>query len=95
MSYEYSHARANPSHAYLWPALEREILRKSWSRKRAFDVGCGNGATCNMFSKQGGDVVGVDTSPSGIKHANSSFPHVGCEVGSAMTILHLAMGHSI
>jgi SAM-dependent methyltransferase len=65
------------------PVLEREVPRKSWSRKRAFDLGCGNGATCDMLSKQGFDVVGVDPSSSGIEHAKGAFPQVTCEVGSA------------
>jgi 2-polyprenyl-3-methyl-5-hydroxy-6-metoxy-1,4-benzoquinol methylase len=83
MSYKYHDAKPTYANGYLWPALEREIRRRSWSRKRAFDLGCGNGATCDMLSKQGFDVVGVDTSSSGIEHAKGAFPQVTCEVGSA------------
>ena len=36
-----------------------------------------------MLSKQGFDVVGVDPSSSGIKHAKGAFPQVTREVGSA------------
>ena len=91
MSYKYNDAKPTYANAYLWPALECEILRKSWSRKRAFDLGCGNGATCDMLSKQGFDVVGVDTSSSGIEHAKSAFPQVTCEVGSAFAKTFLGL----
>ena len=83
MSYRYHDAKPTYSNAYLWPALEREIQRNSWARKQAFDLGCGNGTTCDMLSKHGFDVTGVDTSSSGIEHAKTAFPHVRIEIGSA------------
>ena len=83
MSYIYRDANPISASAYLWPALESEILRRSWSRKRAFDLGCGSGAASDMLSKHGFDVVGVDTSSSGISYANMTYPHVKCELGSA------------
>lgn len=83
MSYRYHDAKPTYANAYLWPALEREIQRNSWARKRAFDLGCGNGATCDMLSKHGFDVTGVDTSSSGIERAKNAFPHVRFEIGSA------------
>jgi 2-polyprenyl-3-methyl-5-hydroxy-6-metoxy-1,4-benzoquinol methylase len=83
MSYPYNDANPTYANGYLWPALEQEILCKSWSTKRAFDLGCGNGATCDMLSKLGFDVTGVDTSASGIENAKAAFPHIRCELGSA------------
>jgi 2-polyprenyl-3-methyl-5-hydroxy-6-metoxy-1,4-benzoquinol methylase len=82
--YEYSDATPRYSSSYLWPALQKEIRNRSWpSSKRAFDLGCGNGATGNMLSKLGFDVSGVDISESGIALAKRNFPHIRCEVGSA------------
>jgi 2-polyprenyl-3-methyl-5-hydroxy-6-metoxy-1,4-benzoquinol methylase len=82
--YEYSDATPRYSSGYLWSALQKEIHNRSWpSSKRAFDLGCGNGATGNMLSKLGFDVSGVDISESGIAQAKKNFPHIRCEVGSA------------
>jgi len=82
MSYNYHDANPTYANAYLWPSLHNEILGRSWSRKRAIDLGCGNGATCDMLSKCGFDVTGVDTSASGIEQAKTAFPYVRCEIGS-------------
>ena len=45
-----------------------------------------------MLSKRGFDVTGVDTSASGIEHAQASFPHVRCEVGSVYEDLAARFG---
>jgi 2-polyprenyl-3-methyl-5-hydroxy-6-metoxy-1,4-benzoquinol methylase len=83
MAYAYYDAKPAHTNSYLWPALKGEIARRTWRRKRAFDLGCGNGATCNMLAELGFDVTGVDTSTSGIEVAKASFPNIRCEVGSA------------
>ena len=83
MSYKYYDARPSFANAYLWPALELEIRRHSWVTRRAFDLGCGNGATCDLLSKHGFIVTGVDTSSSGIEHGKSAFPRVRLDIGSA------------
>jgi 2-polyprenyl-3-methyl-5-hydroxy-6-metoxy-1,4-benzoquinol methylase len=83
MTYSYYDAKPTHANSYLWPVLDNEIRRRSWLTRRAFDLGCGNGATCDMLSKRGFDVTGVDTSVSGIEHAKAAFPHVRSEVGSA------------
>jgi 2-polyprenyl-6-hydroxyphenyl methylase/3-demethylubiquinone-9 3-methyltransferase len=36
-----------------------------------------------MLSRHGFEVTGVDTSVSGIEHANAAFPQIRCEIGSA------------
>jgi 2-polyprenyl-3-methyl-5-hydroxy-6-metoxy-1,4-benzoquinol methylase len=72
--------------------LDNEILRRSWPTRRAFDLGCGNGTTCDMLSKRGFDVTGVDTSVSGVEHAKAAFPRVTCEVGSAYEDLAFRFG---
>ena len=82
---EYRYLDADPTYAnaYLWPVLRKVIQEHAWDQRRAFDLGCGNGATCNMLSELGFDVAGVDTSESGITNAQKAHPHLRTEVGSA------------
>jgi 2-polyprenyl-3-methyl-5-hydroxy-6-metoxy-1,4-benzoquinol methylase len=82
---EYHYSDGNPTHAnaYLWPVLRNVINARAWPQRRAFDLGCGNGATCNMLSTLGFDVTGVDTSKSGIVNAQRAHPHVKTCIGSA------------
>ncbi|WP_281799676.1 class I SAM-dependent methyltransferase [Methylocystis echinoides] len=82
MIYNYSDAQPTYSNGYLWPVLLETINNRAWSSKRAFDLGCGNGATCNLLHEHGFDVTGVDTSISGVMQAQASFPNVRCEIGS-------------
>ena len=82
---EYQYRDADPTHAnkYLWPVLRSVINARDWPQRRAFDLGCGNGATCNMLSTLDFDVVGIDTSESGIANAQKAYPHVKTRVGNA------------
>jgi 2-polyprenyl-6-hydroxyphenyl methylase/3-demethylubiquinone-9 3-methyltransferase len=81
MSYQYHDDAPTYSNAYLWPVLKKTVEAQSWSDRRAFDLGCGNGATCKMLSSLGFDVLGVDTSESGIAQAQAS--GVKAQLGSA------------
>lgn len=72
--YRYQNADSTWANAYLWPALKNVIATRDWPDRRAFDLGCGNGATCGMLSDLGFAVTGVDTSESGITQAQSAFP---------------------
>ena len=54
--YRYYDAKPTYANSYLWPVLTELIASKSWPKKRAFDLGCGNGATCNLLSQQGFEV---------------------------------------
>ncbi|MGA3309593.1 MAG: class I SAM-dependent methyltransferase [Xanthobacteraceae bacterium] len=82
-SYQYRHADPTYANAYLWPALAKLIRSRDWGDRRAFDLGCGNGATCNMLADFGFSATGVDTSESGIALAQAAFPQVRAHVGSA------------
>lgn len=82
-SYEYRDADPTHANAYLWPPLKRFIAAREWPDHRAFDLGCGNGATSEMLRLQGFAVAGVDTSESGIKFARESYRKCRFEVGSA------------
>ena len=68
-------------HGYLLrPALA--ILAKH-PHRRLFDLGCGNGAIAADLQFAGYQVTGVDTSESGIAHANIAYPEINLHVGSA------------
>jgi 2-polyprenyl-3-methyl-5-hydroxy-6-metoxy-1,4-benzoquinol methylase len=83
ISCSYHDAAPTYANAYLWPALKKIVKTRAWSDRRAFDLGCGNGATCNMLSTLGFNTTGVDISESGICIANAAFPHITARVGSA------------
>jgi 2-polyprenyl-6-hydroxyphenyl methylase/3-demethylubiquinone-9 3-methyltransferase len=62
----------------------REIVaRHRFEPRRAFDLGCGNGATVNMLAQLGFEAVGVDPSKSGIEQARRAFPASRFEIGTA------------
>jgi 2-polyprenyl-3-methyl-5-hydroxy-6-metoxy-1,4-benzoquinol methylase len=86
-TFEYCYTDASPTwaNAYLWPALRRQAQSRppSHSEKRAFDLGCGNGATAGMLAELGYDVTGVDPSESGIDLAKAAYPKCRFEVASA------------
>ncbi len=77
-----SEARPNPSHAYLWPVLDRVVAEVQFTRRRAIDLGCGNGSTSERLRQQGYDMVGVDVGVRGIEIARKSFPRVKFHIDS-------------
>jgi 2-polyprenyl-6-hydroxyphenyl methylase/3-demethylubiquinone-9 3-methyltransferase len=83
ISYQYYNADPTYANSYLWPALQNIIQAREWPDRRAFDLGCGNGATCGMLFDLGFAVTGIDTSESGIARAKAAFPNVRVHVGSA------------
>lgn len=98
----YDDCRPTWANAYLWPAIAPEIRRIMAKRRgaeaaefvRAFDLGCGNGATADMLARLGFDVVGVDPSPTGVAMARSAHPRERrrFEIGSAYDDLVGAYG---
>lgn len=81
--YSYEDAGHAQSHQYLLPAVYR-LLREivGPADRTVFELGCGNGSTAAFFKKVGFDVVGVDPSPEGIRHAKQAYPHIRLELGS-------------
>jgi 2-polyprenyl-3-methyl-5-hydroxy-6-metoxy-1,4-benzoquinol methylase len=69
--YQYGDAKPTWANVYLWPVVQRVTAKQEWGggRRRALDLGCGNGATANMLASLGFEVLGVDPSTSGIEHA--------------------------
>jgi len=80
--YSYTTVRLNSASAYLWPVVISKIEGLNLVDKRAFDLGCGNGATANMLYAHGFAVSGVDPSESGVAIANQKFPYLRIEHGS-------------
>ena len=81
--YRYNSAQPSWSNLYLWKPLETIVLSECPNEKRIFEVGCGSGATANMLSQHGFTVTAIDPSQSGIKAAQSGYPHIEFEEGSA------------
>lgn len=72
----YTYGNAEPSHtrSYLWPVLRRIIETHRFPDRRAFDVGCGNGASAEFLAGLGFVVTGVDPSATGIEIAQKYRP---------------------
>lgn len=82
-TYVYTSPEANPSSDYLWKPILKILQNQSIvSIEKIFEIGCGNGATANMLSKNGYVVTGIDTSQSGIKIANRKYPEIRLIYGS-------------
>lgn len=73
------------AHDYLLPTLKKLVSRLETGgiERKAFDLGCGNGVVADWLSSRGWTVVGVDPSVEGISQANSCFPGLRLEQGSA------------
>ena len=90
--YQYNDALPTWANAYLWPPLKKIIGKETFSERRAFDLGCGNGATANMLSTLGFDVSGVDISASGIAMGLQNYPHLKLAIGNAYDDLSQVYG---
>ena len=88
--YAYDSADFNDAHSYLLPDLAR-ILDRSRPR-RAFEMGCGNGAVANWCQSRGIEVTGIDFSESGIAQARLAYPGLALSVGSAYDDLAAVYG---
>jgi 2-polyprenyl-6-hydroxyphenyl methylase/3-demethylubiquinone-9 3-methyltransferase len=83
--YIYEDSGQNASHDYLLPAV-LEILRSLHIgpvHPRLFELGCGNGAVAEVLTQRGYHIVGVDPSQQGIAHAQTRYPHLDLQLGSA------------
>jgi 2-polyprenyl-6-hydroxyphenyl methylase/3-demethylubiquinone-9 3-methyltransferase len=81
--YHYEDAEPTWSNNYLWPRLKHEIYGLAISDRRAFDLGCGSGATAGMLSRLGFAVTGVDPSESGIAIAEKAYPSCRFHIGGS------------
>lgn len=75
--YRYHDALPSHTHAYLWKTVFRVLEEASGQGdRRAFDLGCGNGAFAAALSKRGYQVTAVDPSETGIRVAKEAYPSV-------------------
>ena len=81
--YAYRSAQLAWDNEYLWQPVEKILLFEKGNANRLFDLGCGNGASANAASQLGFEVIGVDSSHSGIEAATQAFPHMHFAVASA------------
>jgi len=81
--YGYSDSQLTWSNRYVWPVLRDVVQQRRFVDKKAFEIGCGNGALANQLHGLGFSVTGVDLSKSGIEQARNAFPKLCLEVGSA------------
>ena len=81
--YQYTSSQIAWDNAYLWTSVEKLLKAEKKHANRLFELGCGNGVSADAASKIGFDVVGVDTSQSGISFATEQFPNVQFSLGSA------------
>jgi 2-polyprenyl-6-hydroxyphenyl methylase/3-demethylubiquinone-9 3-methyltransferase len=95
MADEFKFASADAEHTaqYLLPAVLRILAGEGQAAKTSiFDLGCGNGATAEIFERHGYEVVGVDPSTSGIREAHRAYPNLQLFVGSAYDDLAARFG---
>lgn len=92
--YRWVNADLTCAHDYLLPTLGKLVsaLENKGVERRAFDLGCGNGAVANWLARRGWVVVGVDPSAEGIAQANRNYPDLHLERGSAYDDLAVRYG---
>ena len=83
--YVYEDSELNESHQYLLPSVLNILASLSIppSRRRLFEIGCGNGAVAAVLAKEGYELTGVEVSAQGLKEARRRYPHLSLQPGSA------------
>jgi 2-polyprenyl-3-methyl-5-hydroxy-6-metoxy-1,4-benzoquinol methylase len=87
--YRYRNEAAEHTASYLLTEVQ-SVLREHGAR-RIFEIGCGNAANAHALSAQY-DIVGIDSSESGIAIARSKHPELRIEQGSAYEDLRARFG---
>ncbi len=59
---------------YLWPSVRCLIDSHEIRTRRAFELGCGNGAAANLLHERGFQVTAVDPSQTNINLAKGAYP---------------------
>jgi 2-polyprenyl-3-methyl-5-hydroxy-6-metoxy-1,4-benzoquinol methylase len=75
ISYVYRAADKEPSHDYLFPAVNK-LLEQTPPGAVVYDLGCGNGSFLSLFQGRGWRLYGSDFSPTGIEIAKETFPGI-------------------
>lgn len=77
--YRYGSAEASEHQDYILPQVFQ--LLGNGSGRSILDLGCGNGAVAHEMAQRGFEVMGIDSSQSGIAHAKASYPDCTFRVG--------------
>jgi 2-polyprenyl-3-methyl-5-hydroxy-6-metoxy-1,4-benzoquinol methylase len=74
IGYRWSSAEPTCANEYIMPAVRRALAGGlvAGRARRAFDLGCGNGATARTLAAEGWQVAGIDPSQEGIAHAKAT-----------------------
>ena len=83
LAFRYGNAAPSCATEYIWPVLQKIVAREAFPDKRAFDLGCGNGAIASLLAARGFRVTGVDISQSGVALARQNIPQGKFDVGDA------------
>ena len=83
IEYQYNSSSATYDSSYLVEPVLRQLKNTNIEDNRLFELGCGNGYITKQYADLGLDVTAVDTSESGIRHAQKSYPNCRFEVASA------------
>jgi len=88
--YKYTDSEQSHAHGYLLPTVTEELQKhfvhtstNKQTNNKLFDLGCGNGSVATYLTQLGYTVLGVDPSVEGIAQANTSYPELQLETGSA------------
>lgn len=92
--YVYEDGELNDSHNYLVPSVLNILASLSIpsSRRRVFEIGCGNGAVAAVLANEGYQTAGVEVSAQGLEQARRRYPHLSLQAGSAYDRLAEAHG---
>mgnify|MGYP001480314827 CR=1 FL=1 len=76
-SLEWHNPEQTNAHKYLIPKI-LSILSKHHqpAHRNILDAGCGNGAIANILQRNGYKITAIDSSESGIDHAQRAYPNV-------------------
>jgi 2-polyprenyl-3-methyl-5-hydroxy-6-metoxy-1,4-benzoquinol methylase len=77
---------------YLGPAILSALGTCCPTKRRIFEIGCGDGAFAAELARKGYEVSGIDGSESGIQHANATWPNLNLRKASVDDDLRAAFG---
>ena len=102
----YGYNSSQPLHStnYLWPHLKKIVDSRTWTDRRAFDLGCGNGAICRRLEGEGFKATGIDISEEGVGigrasglnlHVGSAYDDLAATYGKFPLVLSLEVVQSL
>ncbi len=92
VEYHYHNSDASHHDEYLGARVREVLLTEAPPPCRVLDLGCGNGFNANQLSELGYEVLGIDSSESGIEIAKKAYPKVKFFVDSAYSDLAAKYG---